>query len=680
TGFSVTASNAGGTSPAASVEATVEHAPEAPTVTSPAPGSTVGPRPTFSGSAEPGSTVVVTDAEGNAVCRATANAQGAWSCTPADDLPEGATSFSVTASNAGGESPAASVEATVEHAPEAPTVTSPAPGSTVGPRPTFSGSAAPGSTVVVTDAEGNAVCRATADANGNWRCAPSSDLPEGTNRFSVTATDPQGRTSEATTHEITVDTSDLPSAPTIERPAAGATTSPQPIMSGTAAPGSTVIVEDSAGNELCRARVGANDTWACGSNVVLPDGPQRIHARRIDPQGVSSPQTTRELTVDADAAPDRPLLRQPAADSTVGPRPRFSGVAAPGTTVRVRDAEGNTLCSAFVGSHGIWSCTASQDLPNGPQSLAATVHDTAGKTSPATSRDVTVDGVPPEPPIVTQPAAGATVGERPTFSGTAEPQSTVAVRDRAGNLLCSATADADGAWACASNRDLPAGEGGVEVTATDPVGNRSTANTRDLVVDPSHDPDAAWLNSPASDGTVSPRPTINGVAAPGSTVTVQDAAGTTLCSTTATTNGVWACVPSTPLPEGEQSLRVVVTSPSGATSAATTRSFTVDPTAGPTAPMLISPSPGSSNALRPIFSGNAEPGTTASVEDSLGNLLCRSIVANDGTWSCQPSYDLELGFTQVIISVSDAEGQHSPTITRSFMTFFQVILPIVVVS
>ncbi|WP_245863216.1 NHL repeat-containing protein, partial [Candidatus Viridilinea mediisalina] len=129
-------------------------APEAPTIDSPAAGA-IGPRPTFSGSAEPGSTVVVTDAEGEEICRATADAEGAWSCTPADDLPEGATSFSVTASNAGGTSPAASVEATVEHAPEAPTVTSPAPGSTVGPRPTFSGSAAPGSTVVVTDAEGN---------------------------------------------------------------------------------------------------------------------------------------------------------------------------------------------------------------------------------------------------------------------------------------------------------------------------------------------------------------------------------------------------------------------------------------------------------------------------------------------------------------------------------------------
>ncbi|PDW03243.1 hypothetical protein CJ255_09665 [Candidatus Viridilinea mediisalina] len=677
---SVTATDdEGNTSPAATREFTVaEPTLDAPTITGPAAGSTTGPRPTFSGTAAPGSTVTVSDDEGNPLCTATTAANGTWSCPSTRDLPEGPQTVNVTATDdEGNTSPAATREFTVaEPTLDAPTITGPAAGSTTGPRPTFSGTAEPGNTVVLTDDEGNPICRATADAAGNWSCAPSRDLPETMQSVTATAIDPDGRRSPPTTQEVKVDPSARPSAPIVDRPAAGSTTSPQPVFSGTAAPGGTVIVADPDGTELCRASVRANGAWACGANIPLPAGPQQIKATLVDPKGRTSPETTRDFNVDADANPDRPVLRQPAPGATVGPRPRFSGVAAPGNTVSVRDPEGDVLCTAIAERNGHWSCPSTRDLPNGPQEISATAEDAAGKTSDPTPRTVNVDGNPPAAPTLNQPAEGATVSKRPTFSGTAEPESTVTVRDDDGKLLCTTTASADGTWSCASNHDLPEGEATVQVTATDPVGNTSPAITRSFKVDPSKQPEAALINEPAEASTVSPRPTISGTAAPGSRVTVVDDEGNPICSTTATTNGTWACVPRTPLAEGEQRIRAIVTAPDGTTSEETPRSFKVDPTAGPTAPTLITPTAGSTTDRRPLFSGTAEPGTTVLVEDPLGNPVCLARTAADGSWSCQPDYDMDLGPQQVVVSARDDDGQHSAPITRNFNILYRYWFPV----
>ncbi|MCK1978255.1 Ig-like domain-containing protein, partial [Jeotgalicoccus huakuii] len=44
----------------------------------------------------------------------------------------------------------------------------------------LSGTAAPVSTVVLTDGDGNPIGQTTADGNGNWSYTPDSPLPDGT--------------------------------------------------------------------------------------------------------------------------------------------------------------------------------------------------------------------------------------------------------------------------------------------------------------------------------------------------------------------------------------------------------------------------------------------------------------------------------------------------------------------
>ena len=91
---------AGNTSPADSVTFTVDTtAPSAPVITGPEDGATVGDTtPAIIGTAEPGSTVTVTEG-GTELCTATADAQGTWSCSPATALPDGDHTITATATD-----------------------------------------------------------------------------------------------------------------------------------------------------------------------------------------------------------------------------------------------------------------------------------------------------------------------------------------------------------------------------------------------------------------------------------------------------------------------------------------------------------------------------------------------------------------------------------------------------
>lgn len=180
--------------------------PDAPVVNMPAEGATVNtPRPTISGTAEAGSTVRVrlgTDV----ICETTAAEDGSYTCNLADDLPVGAVSLSVTATDAAGnESPATVRNFTVARPTiPAPEVSDLDDGGTVNtPRPTISGTATPGTTIQVrlgTDV----ICETTVAEDGSYRCVLTQDLPAGPVRLSIIAIDAFGNESAATILNITV--------------------------------------------------------------------------------------------------------------------------------------------------------------------------------------------------------------------------------------------------------------------------------------------------------------------------------------------------------------------------------------------------------------------------------------------------------------------------------------------
>ncbi|WP_319170924.1 Ig-like domain-containing protein, partial [Pseudomonas paraeruginosa] len=424
---------------------------------------------TLSGTAEAGVTLVITDGNGNPIGQTTADANGNWTFTPASQLPDGTVVNVVARDAAGNSSPATSI--TVDGvAPSAPVV-EPSNGSEL------SGTAEPGSSVTLTDGNGNTIGQVTADANGNWTFTPSTPLPDGT-VANVVARDAAGNSSPPAS--VTVDAV-APATPIVD-PSNGTT------LSGTAEPGSSVTLIDGNGNPIGQVTADGSGNWSFTPSTPLPNGTV-VNATATDPSGNASAPAS--VTVDA-VAPATPVVN-PSNGTTL------SGTAEPGSSVTLTDGNGAPIGQVTADGSGNWSFTPSTALPNGTV-INATATDPSGNTSPGAS--TTVDSQAPAAPLV-DPSNGTTI------SGTAEPGSSVTLTDGNGNTIGQVTADANGNWTFTPSTPLPDGTV-VNVVARDAAGNSSppASVTVDAVAP------ATPIVDP-SNGT-----TLSGTAEPGSSVTL----------------------------------------------------------------------------------------------------------------------------------------------------------------
>ncbi len=579
---------AGNSSPATSI--TVDGvAPSAPVV-EPSNGSEL------SGTAEPGSSVTLTDGNGNPIGQTTADANGNWSFTPSTPLPDGTVVNVVARDAAGNSSPPASV--TVDAvAPATPTV-DPSNGTTL------SGTAEPGATVTLTDGNGNPIGQVTADGSGNWTFTPSTPLPNGT-VVNATATDPSGNASSPAS--VTVDAV-APATPVVN-PSNGTT------LSGTAEPGATVTLTDGNGNPIGQVTADGSGNWSFTPTTPLPNGTV-VNATATDASGNTSAGSS--VTVDS-VAPATPVIN-PSNGTTL------SGTAEPGSSVTLTDGNGNPIGQVTADGSGNWSFTPSTPLADGTV-VNATATDPAGNTSGQGS--TTVDGVAPTTPTVN-------LSNGSSLSGTAEPGSTVILTDGNGNPIAEVTADGSGNWTYTPSTPIANGTV-VNVVAQDAAGNSSPGAS--VTVD-SQAPAAPVVNP--SNGT-----TLSGTAEPGATVTLTDGNGNPIGQVTADGSGNWTFTPSTPLPNGTV-VNATATDPSG--NASSPASVTVDAVA-PATP-VVNPSNGTT------LSGTAEPGATVTLTDGSGNPIGQVTADGSGNWSFTPTTPLPNG-TVVNATATDASGNTS---------------------
>ncbi len=550
----------------------------------------------LSGTAEAGVTIVITDGNGNPIGQTSADANGNWSFTPGSQLPDGTVVNVVARDAAGNSSPATSI--TVDGvAPNAPVV-EPSNGSEL------SGTAEPGSSVTLTDGNGNPIGQTTADANGNWSFTPSTPLPDGT-VVNVVARDAAGNSSPPAS--VTVDAV-APATPTVD-PSNGTT------LSGTAEPGATVTLADGNGNPIGQVTADGSGNWTFTPSTPLPNGTV-VNATATDPSGnASSPAS---VTVDA-VAPATPVVN-PSNGTTL------SGTAEPGATVTLTDGNGNPIGQVTADGSGNWSFTPTTPLPNGTV-VNATATDASGNTSAGSS--VTVDSVAPATPVI-NPSNGT------TLSGTAEPGSSVTLTDGNGNPIGQVTADGSGNWSFTPSTPLADGTV-VNATATDPAGNTGGqgSTTVDAIA-----PATPTVN--LSNGS-----SLSGTAEPGSTVILTDGNGNPIAEVTADGSGNWTYTPSTPIANGTV-VNVVAEDAAGNSSPPAT--VTVDSSAPP-AP-VINPSNGV------VISGTAEAGATVTLTDAGGNPIGQVTADGSGNWSFTPGTPLANG-TVVNATASDPTGNTS---------------------
>ncbi|MEE3359386.1 MAG: Ig-like domain-containing protein [Pseudomonadota bacterium] len=451
----------------------------------------------ITGTAEPGSEVIVTI--GEETVTTTATDEGTWEAEfTGDAFPaDGNYEVDVTVNQPDGSSvdldgPSVSIDVTapaVEVESGTVSVSEIINGDGHAGGVVLSGQVEPGSTVVVT--VGGTDFPATVDANGGWTVTiDENTLPGGEYDADIiiTATDAAGNSTVITdTIRIDTETSLSFSSTAVEGDdiVNAAERSDGVSFSGTGEAGATVVVSILGVEHT--TTVGANGAWSVTFAASdLPEGTQDITvtATSTDLAGNSATatdtfhlDTTTGLTVSTAGVEGDGVINNTERTDGV----TLTGTAEPGSSVMV--TFGSATRPAVVGANGSWSVDfPASEIPQGEQTVAVTAvsTDAAGNTATASGtvdvdtlvRNFAINGAPGGADGVIN-AAEASQGM--SLSGTTEPGSTVMVSFNGVNRA--ATVASNGTWTVNFGAgEMPAGEGSYTLTAvaTDAAGNVST--------------------------------------------------------------------------------------------------------------------------------------------------------------------------------------------------------------
>ena len=662
---------------------------------------------TVTGTAEPGSTITLKDANGNVIGTGKTGSDGNFTVSLGTPLINGEHVTATATDAAGNTSQSATVTAPDLTAPDAPTIGSvtddvgPQTGaltngsSTNDQRPQLSGTAEAGSTVTIYDG-GIAIGTAVVSSNGTWTFTPSVDLSESTHQITVRATDAAGNTGPASpVFTLTVDLTP-PATPTAivltddtgtirgTITSGTATDASKPILAGTGEPGGTITIYDN-GVVVGTTTVLPNGTWSIRPDGPLPDGAHSITVVETDAAGNQSAASA-PITFTVDTTP--PLAPGNLVVSNDGGS--ISGTAEPGSTVTIRD--GNVILGTSVAdSEGNFTLTLTPPKLNG-ETLTANATDAAGNTGPATAA-AAPDTTPPQTPVIvsviddvqatTGPVGqnGLTNDRAPTLNGTGEPGSTITISNGS-DILGTVNVPSSGLWSFTPPVLLSNGNYVLTATATDAAGNPSgQSNAWTITVDGTA-PDAPVITQVVDDApggtlgslnlndtTNDATPTLSGTAEANATVTIR-ADGVVIGTTVADGLGAWSFTPSTPLGEGPHTLTAVATDAAGNTSGVSNSWGLIIDSVAPATPVItqvvddapeglgaLSPN-GSTNDTTPTLNGTAEPGSTVTIRLDGADLVTVPVGSN-GTWTYTLTAPLGEGPHSFTVVATDAAGNTS---------------------
>jgi large repetitive protein len=374
----------------------------------------------LTGTAEAGRTVTISNGS-TVLSTATADVDGAWSFTPVG-LTDG--SYALTASetdvagNTGSASLAFTLDTTAPAAPGAPDLAaisdngvSNTDNITNVTTPTFTGTAAPNTTVTLLDGAtlngATVIGSGQADAAGNWSMTTSA-LAAGVHVIAAKATDLAGNVSLASVPlSVTIDVT-APLAPSTPDLAAASdsgasstdniTNAIKPNLTGTAEANATITIFD-GGIAVGTGQADALGIWSVTTGV-LADGVHAITATAIDLAGNPSVASAAlSVTIDS-VAPGGPGIAQVSAVA-------ISGTAEANSAFALFDGL-TQIGTASASGAGAWSIPIA--LAAGTHALTGTATDLVGNVSAPSAVLTAVIGTPGNDVLAGGPGAVIMLG------------------------------------------------------------------------------------------------------------------------------------------------------------------------------------------------------------------------------------------------------------------------------
>ncbi|MDU7557626.1 MAG: Ig-like domain-containing protein, partial [Pseudomonas sp.] len=391
--------------------------------------------------------------------------------------------------------------------------------------------------------------------------------------------------------------------------------------------GSAVIVKDAAGLEIGNGVVDAEGNFSIILDKAQTNG-ETLGVTLTDKAGNIS-QVGSVVAGDT-TAPDAPTNIAVSADGMI-----LTGKGEAGSTVIVKNADGEQVGTAVVGADGSFEVTLDAAQGNGT-TLEVTLTDKAGNISTATPV-VVGEAVAPEAPTgLVVSADGLSV------TGKGEPGSTVTVKDAAGLPIGTGIVGADGSFEITLDKAQTNGET-LGVTLTNAGG--LTSPSISVIAGDTTAPDAPTNLAVSDDGLA-----LTGKGEAGSTVIVKDAAGLQIGAGVVDAEGDFSIILDSAQTNG-QTINVTLTDKAGNISQV--GSVIAGDTTAPEAPTGLGVS---ADGL--TLSGKGEVGSTVTVKDAAGNVIGSGPVGADGSFEITLAPAQTNGQT-LAVTQTDAAGNIS---------------------
>ncbi|RYD95927.1 MAG: hypothetical protein EOP54_14875, partial [Sphingobacteriales bacterium] len=382
-----------------------------------------------------------------------------------------------------------------------------------------------------------------------------------------------------------------------------------PVFTGTAEANATVKLYEGA--TLLGSTLATNGAWSITLSTALTAGVHKFTATATNSSNITS-ALSGELSITVDLTSPSVTISSSSVALKAGETATitFTFSENPGNTFTWDGSSGDITVSggtlSGISGAGLIRTaifTPAANTNNGAASItiaAGSYTDVAGNTggagpNQALTFDTQIPAITSVPFLIAASDSGLSATDgitnvtTPTFTGTAEPGTTVTLYDNGSTIIGSALATG-GNWSIAVSTPLSIGGHSITATAKDAAGNTGpVSGARSITIDrvspaaPAKPVFAAGSDSGVSttDGITNiTSPTFTGTAEAGATVRLYDTDGTTELGSGVSTGGLWSITTSSSLAAGSHNITVKATDVAGNTSIASSAfSIIIDLTA-----------------------------------------------------------------------------------------------------
>ena len=595
------------------------------------------------GTAEVGTTIEVRDAAGTVLGTATTGTDGKYTVTLDPGTATANQTLSVVAKNASGtESQPAT--ATTPADVTAPTVDNITGNSGSGYE--ITGTADPNTTIEVRDPSGAVIGTGTSDANGDFTVT----LPTGTTNpgdtLTVIGKDNAGNESQPT--EVLVPADATVTAPTVTGVTGNSVAGYQ--VTGTADPNATIEIRDADGNVIATGTADGTGSFAVNLPAGTANANETLTALAKDPAGNTSTPTTFQTPADEVVTP--PSVDKVTGNTTQGYQ--VTGTAELGTTIEVRATDGTVLGTATTGPTGQYTVTLASGKATAKQTVNVVAKNDTGLESQPTTAMTPAD--------VTTPTIGDITGDSTTgyeITGTADPNTTIEVRNPDGTIIGTTTTDDQGNFTV----DLPAGAAnpGDTLTVVGKDGDGNESQPTEVTV-----PEDATVAAPTVTtvtGTTATGYQVTGTAEPNVTIEIHNEAGLVIATGTTDGAGAFTITLPTGTATANEALTAIAKDAAGKESNPTAFKTPADPDAPVTTPTVDKITGSTTKGYQVV--GAAEVGTTVEVRDADGTVLGMATTGTDGKYTVTLEPGKASANETITVVAKNATGKESQPATAT---------------